>query len=198
MKKIFATLAVLASTATFASGPTHPLTESNDLTRTNYLAIEKLMVDSAIPIDRNYAILVSSIVDLNALNQSSALGRLISEQISTRLTQLGYNVAEMKLRNDIYISDNQGEFFLSRNIRELSKSYNTQAVVVGNYTQAAETLFITLKVVAVADNRVIGAVNYTLPVTPNTVSMLRDQVGIPLGNPGAVVSEKRQEARPRR
>jgi TolB-like protein len=117
-------------------------------------------------------LLVATIVNIDSLNQSSRLGRLVSEQIATRLTQRGYNVVEMKLRSNVYIREGTGELLLSRNVRDLSKNYNAQVVVVGNYAVAAAYVYLTLKAVTVADNRVIGAVNYLLPITDNNKAML--------------------------
>ena len=111
-------------------------------------------------------------VNIDSLNQSSRFGRLISEQIATRLTQLGYNVVEMKLRNDVYIREGTGELLLSRDVRNLSRNYNAQVVVVGNYAVAAGYVYLTLKAVTIADNRVVAAVNYQLPQTENNKVLL--------------------------
>ena len=78
----------------------------------------------------------------------------------------------MKLRSNVYIREGTGELLLSRNVRDLSKNYNAQVVVVGNYAVAAAYVYLTLKAVTVVDNRVIGAVNYLLPITDNNRAML--------------------------
>jgi len=81
----------------------------------------------------------------------------------------------MKLRNDVYIREGTGELLLSRDVRDLSKNYNAQAVVVGNYAVAAGYVYLTLKAVTVTDNRVVGAVNYQLPLTENNRALLAQQ-----------------------
>lgn len=77
----------------------------------------------------------------------------------------------MKLRNNVYIQQ-AGEMMLSRDVSDLSKNYNAQIVVVGNYAVAAGYVYLTLKAVTVTDNRVIAAVNYLLPLTDNNKELL--------------------------
>jgi TolB-like protein len=145
--------------------------KSSAFTRANYEAIDSLMND--IPaIDRKYPILIATMVDIDALERSSRLGRLVSEQISTRLTQLGYGVVEMRLRNGVYIREGEGELLLSRDVRVLSQNHSAQVVIVGSYAAAANHVYLTLKAVTPANNRVIAATNYLLPLTENTRTLL--------------------------
>ena len=170
MKKIIAVFLVLAITA--CAGPSYHAAETSEFTNANYAAVDKLVATTTIPVEKDLPLLVATLVNIDSLNQSSRLGHLVSEQIATRLTQRGYNVVEMKLRSNVYIREGAGELLLSRNVRDLSKNYNAQVVVVGNYAVAAAYVYLTLKAVTVADNRVIGAVNYLLPITENNRVML--------------------------
>jgi TolB-like protein len=171
MKKIASLLCALVLTAC-ATGPTYQAAETSEFTQANYAAADKLLAATAVPVVKNAPLLIATMVNIDSLNQSSRFGRLISEQIATRLTQLGYNVVEMKLRNDVYIREGAGELLLSRDVRDLSKNYNAQVVVVGNYAVAAGYVYLTLKAVTVTDNRVVGAVNYLLPLTENNKALL--------------------------
>ncbi|MDP2829233.1 MAG: FlgO family outer membrane protein [Sulfuricellaceae bacterium] len=171
MKNIAALLCAVVLTAC-ATGPTYRAAETSEFTQANHLAVDKLVAATAVPVVKNVPLLVATMVNIDSLSQSSRFGRLISEQIATRLTQLGYSVVEMKLRNDVYIREGAGELLLSRDVRDLSKNYNAQVVVVGNYAVAAGYVYLTLKAVTVADNRVVAAVNYLLPLTENNKALL--------------------------
>ena len=173
MKRIATLLCCIVLTAC-ASGPTYQAAETSEFTQANYSAVDKLVTSTAVPIVKNAPLLVATIVNIDSLGQSSRFGRLISEQVATRLTQLGYSVVEMKLRNDVYIQEGTGELLLSRDVRNLSKTHNAQVVVVGNYAVAAGYVYVylTLKAVTVTDNRVVTAVNYLLPLTENNRAML--------------------------
>lgn len=172
--KIIATLiCVLFLSACASSGPTYEAAQNSHFTKANYEAVDKLVTMAAVPIDKNTPMLVATLVSIDSLNRSSRFGRLISEQIASRITQLGYSVAEMKLRSDVYIKEGTGELLLSRDVRDISKTHNVQVVVVGNYAVAANYVYLTLKFVTVADNRVIAAVNYMLPLSENNAVLLK-------------------------
>lgn len=171
MKKIVFLLCAAVLTAC-AAGPTYQTAETSELTQANYSAVDKLVAATAVPIDKNVPVLIATVVNIDSMNQSSRLGRLISEQVATRLTQRGYSVVEMKLRNNVYIREGAGELLLSRDVRELSKNYNAQVVVVGNYAVAAGYTYLTLKAVTATDNRVISAINYLLPLTEDNKALL--------------------------
>lgn len=166
---------LIASLVFFVSacaGPTYYEAAVNDFTKANYAAVEQLLASTTVTIDKSVPVLVATLVNIDALNDTSRFGRLISEQVSTRFSQQGFNVVEMKIRSDIYIREGSGEMMLSRDVRDLSKNYKAQVVVVGNYALASGYVYLTLKVVALTDNRVISAVNYALPLTENNRVML--------------------------
>ncbi|MBL8397688.1 MAG: hypothetical protein JNL84_06000 [Candidatus Accumulibacter sp.] len=152
--------------------PNYQAAQNSEFTQANYSAVDKLLATPSLALDRELPLLVATLVNIDAMNQSSRLGRLVSEQIASRLTQQGYSVVEMKLRNNVYIREGAGELLLSRDVRDLSKSHNAHAVVVGNYAVAATYVFLTLKIVSVADNRVLAATNYLLPLTENNKVLL--------------------------
>ncbi len=172
MRKIAALICAVALSAACATGPTYQAAETSEFTQANYSAVDKLVAATSVPFAKSAPLLVATMVNIDSLNQSSRFGRLISEQIATRLTQLGHGVVEMKLRNDVYIREGTGELLLSRDVRTLSKNHNAQVVVVGNYAVAAGYAYLTLKMVTVADNRVVAAVNYLLPLTENNKALL--------------------------
>ena len=172
MKIISAALLAFGLTACTATGPSYEEAENSQFIKANHSAADKLVSAPSILIDKNVPLLVATLVNIDSLNQSSRFGRLISEQVATRLTQLGFNVVEMKLRNNVYIREGAGELLLSRDVRDLSKSHNAQVVVVGNYAVASGYAYLTLKVVTVTDNQVVGAVNYVLPMNENNRALL--------------------------
>lgn len=170
MKRIVVLCTIVMTACSTA--PSYQASETSEFTQANYLAVDKLVATTAVPIDKNVPVLIATVVNIDSLGQSSRLGRLVSEQIATRLTQQGFNVVEMKLRSNVYMREGTGELLLSRDVRDISKNYNAQMVVVGNYAVAAGYVYLTLKAVTVTDNRVIAAVNYSLPLTENNKVLL--------------------------
>lgn len=119
-------------------------------------------------------VIVLSIVNMNQLNKTSAFGRLISEQLSARMSQLKYNVVELKLRNDILVKNNQGEFLLTREIKDIADSVNAQAVLVGTYAENTNDVYVNLKIVRPSNNVVLAGYSYAIPKAANIKGMLYD------------------------
>jgi TolB-like protein len=144
--------------------------------KTNYKATDA-MVDSvktgAHNFPANAVVMVGTLVNIDALDESSKLGRTISEQIQARLTQRGYSVIELKLRGQLFIKKDTGELLLSREVQELRKNHQAEAVVVGTYSVAKDYAYVNLKMVD-ANNLAVGAHDYTLPLDRNVRSMLKN------------------------
>jgi TolB-like protein len=121
-------------------------------------------------------VLVSTLVDINDLDVSSPLGRLLSEQVASRFAQHGIPVNELKLRGNLYVSKAQGELLLSREVRELSAVQNADLVVTGTYAESRDSVYVTIKLVRATDSRVSNAFNFVLVKTPAVAGLLRDPV----------------------
>lgn len=115
---------------------------------------------------------IASFVDVNQMDQSSAFGRIVSEQFASRFSQKGYYVVELKLRKDIFIKEKQGEFMLSRKIKEISKNHNAQAIVVGTYAIGENNVYITTRMIDPPTNRIISSYDYRLPITEDIRKLL--------------------------
>jgi len=144
-----------------------------DIVALSYKAADKLMSESSGKIDMGKAIVAASFVNINNLNDSSSFGRIAAQQLSSRFTQKGYKVAEMLLRNNIYIKERSGEFMLSRAIRNISAAHDAQAVIVGTYAVASANVYVTAKVVRASDSAVLSSHDYVLPLGPDMKSLTR-------------------------
>ena len=136
----------------------------------NHRAADALLLQA--PLDPAHAVLVATLVNVDRLNESSRLGRIFSEQIGSRLVQRGLRVTELKLRENVAMQRGTGELLLSREVREVSRALDAQAVVVGTYAVSTTTLFISLKIVNPVGNTVVAAHDYAMPVDENVRSLL--------------------------
>ncbi|MBF0369659.1 MAG: hypothetical protein HQL52_09410 [Magnetococcales bacterium] len=128
---------------------------------------------------RRKPLVVTSFVNRNNLDDSSALGLLISDHVASRFTQQGFSVVEPKLRNDLAIRKEQGEFILSRDIEKLSEENRAYAVVVGNYTEGRDMLDITSKMIQVRTRQVLASIDAKLPLGVQTRDLLVNNGGGP-------------------
>ena len=95
----------------------------------------------------------------------------MSEQIGSRLSQLGYTIVESKLRGTLAVNGN-GEFMLSRDARKIAAAHDAQAVVTGNYAAGSESAIVSLKLIRLTDAKVLAAFDYSMPMGPNTRSLM--------------------------
>ena len=156
-----------------------------DLVRTSYQAVDTLLKGvqniSALRgnpqhngVYTNPPILVASFVNIDNVQRSSTFGRVIAEQMASRLSQKGYKVIEMKMRSDsIFIKEQTGELMLSRELRQISQKHKAYAVIVGTYGVSKYVVYLTAKLIRTKDNVILSAYDYSLPVGPDTKIMLR-------------------------
>ncbi len=117
-------------------------------------------------------LIVATVVNIDALEQSSTLGRLISEQVSARLSQRGFTMIEMKFRSSIYMKRGEGELVLTREISEVARNNKAQAVVLGSYGVGGSSVYVNMKIVSPGNNTVLAAYDYVLPYNGEIRSML--------------------------
>ncbi len=123
------------------------------------------------PRQPDLAVLTSTFVDLNDLQKTSRLGRLLQSHIGSRLVQLGYTVREVNLRNSMKITPGSGETILSRDLSQISQEQAVQAILLGTYSLSNRTLYITAKLVNPVNKNILSAHSYSLCMDDNLLAM---------------------------
>ncbi len=134
------------------------------LTRANYDAADRLLSTVATTPEALGTVVVATVVSQDDLDRSTALGRLVSEQVAGRLAQRGLAVREVKLRGTLYVARNSGALLLSRELSEIARSHDAEAAVVGTSARGAQGTWVSLKLVRLADARVLAGWDYLLGV----------------------------------
>lgn len=152
--------------------------ESSSLSAENFLAADVIAEQMSGKVSRNSPVLIASMVQLNDLRHSSMLGRLVMQQVSSRLSQFGYKVLESRLKKEYTIIPKEGEFILSRDVSELmKKEYNAQVVLVGSYVPTPYRVYVSIRLLRVADGVVMAAHEYTLKNRREFAVLLREDKG---------------------
>lgn len=146
---------------------------SNPFITTNYKAADMLIAQVTDKLNPAQPMIIATIVNIDDLNNSSTFGRLVSEQISARFSQARYSMIEMKFREFVYMKQDQGELLLTREIKDVAKNHNAQAVIVGTYALSGDYVFVNLKVIQPSTNIVLAVYDYTFPMDNNLRSMTR-------------------------
>jgi len=133
------------------------------LVKSGYTIADTLVSQSKVPMGPNDAILVASFVNINNLQESSTLGRMLAEHVASRLSQRGCKVIDMRLSvAPVFMEEGKGAFVLSRNLREVCENHNASAVVVGTYGEALYGTYVSVRMVSPGDNAIISSADYGL------------------------------------
>lgn len=146
---------------------------ANAFVAANYRAADALALQLRGKLLEDKPLIMATLVNIDALEQTSMLGRLVSEQLSTRMAQGGMKMLEMKLRNSVYLKRGQGELMLTREIGDVASAHNAQAVVVGSYAETRDAVFINVKVIQPTTNLVLAGHDYVLAKEGTVRSMLQ-------------------------
>lgn len=123
-------------------------------------------------IRKDLPLIVASFADSENVSATTGFGRMLSQQFSTQFVNNGYKVTELLMRDNIYITENGGEFLLSRKAKDLSRQYQAHAAVVGTYVVGYDTIFVNAKVVDISSNTILAAYNFNVALDENVKKML--------------------------
>ena len=118
-------------------------------------------------------------VNLNTLNQSCALARQMTEEVSSRFMELGYSYQELRKGNMIRFDRRTGELLLTRNVGMLSQPYGKgQAVLAGTYVISDTHVRFSFSLIYTLSNEVLAKGSVSVPITPDVLPLLDET---PLG-----------------
>lgn len=128
-----------------------------------YAAADALENNIVFDLDRTKPILFTSFVDIDNLQSSSTFGRLLGEQVASRLAQHGYKLVELKLRiNSLIIRQGLGEIALSRELKNIRENNNAQAILVGTYAVVDNICIITVRLIGAKHGTMLATHDFTL------------------------------------
>lgn len=173
-------LALLSGCESTPAIPTYEQALNNEFTKANYVATTELIKRYHPASATNTSggagsapFIVATLSNIDQLDTSSTLGRLISEQVTSRLAQLGQSVVELKVRNGVFMRRNEGEFLLTREIQDVAKAHKAQAIIVGTYAASESFVYVSLKIVDPANSQILTAYDYAHPLNKQVKSLLR-------------------------
>lgn len=120
------------------------------------------MIFLADQLDRNTAAsararptVITSFANLNDLNESSALGRLVGEHLMHELQVRAWEVVDVRMTRDLIIN-HAGEFSLSRDISHLREAFPLANVVTGTYAVTRDGVILNVRIIDSASGRVLS------------------------------------------
>lgn len=174
----------------------------NDLTlsRDPFLQSVQVSTDKLLAQMKNYShstpVVVTSAQNNDQLNRVCPQGRVMSEIVSSRLTEKNIPVTEVRLTNLMRINP-EGEMILSRELRELAQSVKADTVVAATWSTLSDSVvvpvalnygygsgatvaravpgvtYVTLKAVRLSDGLVLASDTFAAPKNWGSGNCLR-------------------------
>lgn len=160
------------ATTVVSPEPTSAEMDKDSLIDLDYQAAQLPIDRLSHSLDKSRPILVASFVNVDRLEESSTLGRMIAEHVGNYFALKGYRVHELKLRKNLYVKQDGGEFLLTREAKSLVAQHNAQALIVGTYGIGERSAYMTSRVVT-PDGLIISAVDYKSNLTADIRTMSR-------------------------
>ncbi len=130
------------------------ITTQNSLEGTIDSLATQMMRNTKIP--TNKPVLVTSFVRLDNFKETNEFGRVIGESLINELSNRGFNVIEFRGQLNISIDEN-GEYFISRDISKLKEKIPNTYVVVGTYSRQYGKVVLNARVVDNISGRIISS-----------------------------------------
>lgn len=163
MLRCLTLLLALAGCAAPVSDPPPPYALGDDLVAAGYAIADSLEKNLKTDLSKDQPLIVASFVSVDNLTQSSTFGRMLAEHVASRLSQKGYRIVELRLRQtSVFIKEGKGEFMLSRDVREIGREHDAAAVVVGAYGEVADRTYASARIVGAQDSVVLSSCDYSV------------------------------------
>lgn len=117
-------------------------------------------------------IILTSMVNLDNLYETSAFGRTMTESLSTCLFRYGFRVAEVRKAPSVFVRDKEGELLLSRDAALLAKSQQVQSIITGTYSLTPTTVIINVRLLDAGSQEVLSVAGMELQRSHNINYML--------------------------
>lgn len=142
-----------------ASGPSEP-----KLLDYSYKAGDHLHAQLSGGETAAHPMLAASFVDSANMENTNDLGRLLSEQVASRLSQHGYSVTEVQLRSDeLRVDPTGGIMALSRDVSAINTDAPAYSILVGTYTVVGRQIYVNARILRASDGVALASSDFSMP-----------------------------------
>lgn len=146
-----------------------------DLIPVSQKAAKDLLANKTRPLPKENLIVVSSLVNVDDLKQTSSFGRIVSSQISSAFFNAGYRIKSMELPTDAFIKSNNGFLQLTDNARSEIKKQGASTLVAGIFAPGRVTAYVTIRMIDIDSREVISSTDFSVPMGQDTRELLRSR-----------------------
>lgn len=116
----------------------------------------QLVANMSRPLNKQKRLILTTIVNIDDLYQTSRFGRTLSESLSTRLFSHGFGVIDVRKSDDLLIKNGAGELMLTRDAALIAHEHEAEAIIAGTYALTAQTVIVNVKMLDAGSRDVIS------------------------------------------
>lgn len=149
--------------------------EDVDLIEVSYNSVKTLLAQMNPTIPKGSLVVVSTLVNVNDLNQTSAFGRIVSDQIASAFHNSGYLIKGMEMPTANFVKVDGGFLNLTEETKQNLKDKNVSALVAGVFAAGSNSAYVSLRVVNIDSLEVISSTDFSVPMGPDTSVLLKSK-----------------------
>jgi len=169
LKKNAPVLSILLLVATLGGCSKHAydLVEDADLVEVSYDAVDELQDRLSQKLPKNSLIVVSTLLNVDNLNKTSAFGRIISDQIASAFHKEGHRIIGMEMPIDLFSMKENGSLELSDDTKKLLVSHKAGILVGGVYAPGKRNTYVSLRAIDLVTKSIISSADLSVPMGPD-------------------------------
>jgi len=109
------------------------------------------------------SVAISTVVDLDNLQNSDSFGRQVAEAMFAALSEKGIHTIEPRLTGRLQMDPGFGEFSLSRDAELLREQMQITYVVVGSFQRTSSGRHVNMRLVELSNQNVVAAAYQFIP-----------------------------------
>jgi len=160
MKKLFMTF-LLALFITGCAYSTANNSWTDNMIFKNRNAVNYVLFKSNLP--KKSIIIVTTFTKIDNLNETSKLGKILTQNTISSLVNQNLQVVELHLRkNNIIKMNRNGTFILSNDTKKVIDNRKANAILVGNYSIISnKEVYVNIKLINPTTGIIISSIDYT-------------------------------------
>lgn len=119
------------------------------------------------PLVGNKRLIMTTVVNIDDLYQTSRFGRTLTETLATGLFRQGFGVVEIRKSTDLLIKGSSGELMLTRDASLLAREYETEAVAVGTYAVTPNSVIVNVRLLDTGSQDVLSVAGLEIQRSKN-------------------------------
>ena len=147
--------------------------EDVNLVEVSYDAVDTLLKQLSQPIPKDSLIIVSTLVNVDDLNQTSAFGRILSDQIASAFNNSGYRIRGMEMPTEDFVKEGGGMLHMSNETKKTLRKHRASALVVGVFAAGRVSAYVSLRIVDVNSRNIISSTDFSVPMGPDARVLLK-------------------------